>query len=252
MSLPVFLADYDAVLRGQFPELAGPGQRMRITGPEAKHAVAVVRLKEGDELIVANGHGQRAHARVVATGGKDSLEVEIIDRVDEPVPEVTVTVAQALPKSERSELAVDLLTQAGADAIYAWEASRCVAKWQGAKREKGISKWRQAAIAAAKQSRRSRMPEITGPVSTAELAERLAEFDHVLVLHEEAATPMREVELDGKICVIIGPEGGLSEQEVATFQRLGARAVKLGPEVLRTASAGMVALAAIGVRTNRW
>ena len=164
----------------------------------------------------------------------------------------TVTVVQALPKSERSELAVDLATQAGADVIVPWQAERCVAKWTGPKAAKGVAKWEAAALAAAKQSRRTRVPEITEPVGTAQLTQQLTGRT-VLVLHEESATPIREIDLDvEEIVLVIGPEGGIGPEELAALTGAGARAVRLGPEVLRTASAAMVALSAIGVLTSRW
>lgn len=254
MSLPVFIADLDAVLEGTFAALPEAGQAFTLTGPEGRHAVSVKRIAVGEKIALVDGRGGRAIAEVTATRGKDILEARIVEREELPAPTPTVTVIQALPKSERSELAVDLLTQGGADRIVPWEASRCVAKWQGAKRGKGVQKWRQAAIAAAKQSRRPRLPEVTEPMSTAQVAAMLGEFDLVLILHEEAAAPIAQVPLDraGSIAVIIGPEGGVSPEEVEQLTRAGATAVKLGPEVLRTASAGIVALAAIGVRTDRW
>ena len=126
---------------------------------------------------------------------------------------------QAIPKSERSELAIDLATQAGADEFIAWQADRCIAKWDGKKAPKALAKWQSQAHAAAKQSRRTRVPFAHGPLTTPQLVKHLAERDNALVyvLHEDAT-----------------------------------ESIKLGPEVLRTASAAMVALAAIGVRTSRW
>lgn len=240
MSLPVFLHD------GPF------GASVELTGPEARHAVTVKRIGPGEHLKLIDGRGAWAEVVVTATPGRDRLSADVLRQgVAEP-SRPTVTVVQALPKSDRSELAVDLATQAGADVIVPWQAERCVAKWTGPKAGKGVAKWEAAALAAAKQSRRSRVPEIAEPVGTAQLAQQLAGRT-VLVLHEESATPIREIDLDvEEIVLVIGPEGGIGAEELATLTDAGARAVRLGPEVLRTASAAMVALSAIGALTSRW
>ena len=164
-----------------------------------------------------------------------------------------MTVIQALPKAARSELTVDLLTQAGADVIVPWQAGRSVANW-GKKQDKGLAKWRAAARAAAKQSRRSRIPEITPVVDQAAVAALIQAAPLALMLHEDATgkitdQPVAQVD---SVVLIIGPEGGISPAELDAFTTAGAHLVRLGPEVLRTASAGMVALAALGAVTDRW
>ena len=164
-----------------------------------------------------------------------------------------MTVIQALPKAARSELTVDLLTQAGADVIVPWQAGRSVANW-GKKQDKGLAKWRAAARAAAKQSRRSRIPEITPVADQAAVAALIQAAPLALMLHEDATgkitdQPVAQVD---SVVLIIGPEGGISPAELDAFTAAGAHPVRLGPEVLRTASAGMVALAALGAVTDRW
>ena len=247
MSLPVFI----------HPDLsaAQAGDAITLSGPEARHAVTVKRMQQGEKLALIDGTGIRLTLTVTETSGKDHLTgtVESVTQLPEPNPRVTVV--QAIPKSERAELAVDLATQAGADEIIAWQADRCVAKWDGKYAPKAITKWQAAAEAAAKQSRRDRIPQVRGPLTTrqlfAELAER-AESASVLVLHEEDTESIRDVDLRGEVFLLVGPEGGIGEEELATLREAGAVPIKLGPEVLRTASAAMVALAAIGMRTERW
>ena len=237
MSLPVFI--HPGPLEGT----------VTLDGPEGRHAVSVKRIVAGERIMLIDGRGTHATVTVTATRGKDELTGVVEERDADKQPRPRVSVVQALPKAERSELAVDLATQAGADEIIPWQAERCVAKWVGAKAGKGVAKWQAAATAAAKQSRRTRIPTIHEPMTTAQVADYLR-GKKALVLHEEAATPLREVDLDvDELVLIVGPEGGIGDEELA---RLGAQAVKLGPEVLRTASAAMVALAAIGVLTGRW
>lgn len=241
MSLPVFL----------HPDLhsSRSGDRVALSGPECRHAVAVKRIAVGERIALVDVAGFRAEVVVTAVSGKDFLEATVATVGQVPEPSPRVVVVQAIPKSERAELAVDLATQAGADEIIVWSAARCVARWDAKKIPKALAKLQSAATAAAKQSRRARVPQVRGPLSTAEVAELLA-GQQAYVLHEAAAVSIKEVALDAEtVYLVIGPEGGIGGEEL---DALGAQAVRLGPEVLRTASAAMVALAAIGVRTERW
>ena len=237
----------------EFPTPPTVGEVIELTGDEGRHAVSVKRTGVGEQIELVDGHGTRAIITVTGVSGKDRL-VGVVDCVaSEPAPRPTVTVVQALPKAARSELTVDLLTQAGADVIVPWQAGRSVANW-GKKQDKGLAKWRAAARAAAKQSRRSRIPEITPVVDQAAVAALIQAAPLALMLHEDATgkitdQPVAQVD---SVVLIIGPEGGISPAELDAFTTAGAHLVRLGPEVLRTASAGMVALAALGAVTDRW
>lgn len=245
MSRPVYVQE--------FPTPPTVGEVIELTGDEGRHAVSVKRTSVGEQIELVDGHGTRAVITVTGVSGKDRL-VGVVDCVaSEPAPRPTVTVVQALPKAARSELTVDLLTQAGADVIVPWQAGRSVANW-GKKQDKGLAKWRAAARAAAKQSRRSRIPEITPVGDQAAVAALIQAAPLALMLHEDATgkitdQPVAQVD---SVVLIIGPEGGISPAELDAFTAAGAHPVRLGPEVLRTASAGMVALAALGAVTDRW
>lgn len=241
MSLPVFLSDTDAAV----------GQPTTLSGAEGRHAVTVRRITPGERITLVDGRGTARTCRVTAVSGRDRLDAVVEALTEVPAPDPQVSIVQAIPKSERSELTVDLLTQGGADEIIAWQASRCVARW-GGKEEKALAKWRAAAEAAAKQSRRATVPRIPGVVDTAGVEKLIAEADLSVILHEEATAAIRDLEFRGRVVVIIGPEGGIAPEELGRFHAAGAHSVRLGPEVLRTASAGMVALAAIGVLSARW
>ncbi len=228
-----------------------------LAGPEGRHAATVRRSRVGEHLAVTDGTGRWSAGPVLAVG-RDQLTLDLGEPVAEPPPRPSVTVVQALPKGERSELAVELATEAGADVIVAWSASRCVAKWVGEKAGRGVQRWRQVAKEAAKQSRRTRFPRVdelhdTGAVA-ARIAASAAAGGLAVLLHEAEAKHFATLELptDGELLVVIGPEGGISPEEIATFTAAGAVAVRLGPEVLRTSTAAAVALGAIGVRTARW
>ncbi|MGE0218501.1 16S rRNA (uracil(1498)-N(3))-methyltransferase [Mycolicibacterium sp.] len=228
------------------------GEFAVVDGDEGFHAATVRRTRPGEELDLSDGQGTVAHC-IVTDVAKGRLTAEVRDRRLAPPPLPTVTVVQALPKSDRSELAVELATEAGADAVLAWQASRCVARWDGAaKVDKGLRRWRAVARSAARQSRRPYVPTVGGVLSTAEVVSRCQ--GTVLVLHESATTPLAEVQLAGAdaVTLVVGPEGGICDDELAALTGAGAQVVRLGPTVLRTSTAAAVALGALGVLTPRW
>lgn len=234
MSLPYFLAEDPAT--------------GRLDGPEGRHAVTVKRIQVGEHVMLADGHGTLAEVEVTSLAGKDQLAGTVVELTKVPRPRPTVTVVQAIPKSERAELAVDLATQGGADAIVPWISHRTIARWQGAKVQKNVDKWQATAREAAKQSRRAWIPEVHEPATTNQLAELIAGRT-ALILHEDAERKISEVDLDvDNLFLIVGPEGGIGEDEL---ELLDAVKVKLGPEVLRTASAAFAGLSAIGA-LSRW
>jgi 16S rRNA (uracil1498-N3)-methyltransferase len=238
------------------------GERVVVDGDEGFHAANVRRIRVGEELDVGDGAGVIAHC-VVEDVAKGRLEARLTTRrtVDPPIP--TVTVVQALPKSERSELAVELATEAGADAFLAWQSERCVARWDGAaKVDKGLRRWQAVARSAARQSRRPYIPTVASVLSGADLVGAVgAAVDSgavVLALHESATGPLTappmttRLEQAAAVFLLVGPEGGISDGEIAALTGAGATAVRLGPSVLRTSTAAAVALGALGVLTGRW
>lgn len=233
MSLPYFLTEDPA---------AGV-----LSGKEAKHA-HVKRIAPGEHIMLIDGQGTTAVTRVTSAGpGRVDGVVERQEFVPQPTPRVTVV--QAVPKGERAELAVDLAVQAGADRIVPWISHRTIARWPANKQAKQVEKWRAQALASAKQARRAWVPEVRDPVTTNQLADLLRDAELALVLHEDATDSIRDVEFGEDVWLIVGPEGGIGEDELEV---LGARPVRLGPEVLRTASAAFAGLCAIGALTSRW
>lgn len=239
-------------------EVPGVGGVVVLDGPEGRHAGSALRVRPGEPVRLGDGRGVVADCEVVsAEPGRVEVQVVAVARVPRPVPEVTVV--QALPKSERSELAVELATEAGADRVVPWQAARCVSRWSGPKVEKGRTKWVNAARAAAKQSRRAWEPEIADLVNSDGLgvlvAAEVAQGAAVLVLHEDGAVPFAEAvdgSATGRVVLVVGPEGGVSDEELRALTAAGARTVVLGPEILRTSTAAAVALGALGVLTPRW
>jgi 16S rRNA (uracil1498-N3)-methyltransferase len=231
-----------------------PGPAGVLDGAEGRHAATVRRLRPGEQVQLADGRGGLAHA-VVEAVGRDRLDLRIVGRevLDPPAPRVLL--AQALVKGDRGELAVELATEAGVDEVLPWRAARCVARWEaGPRGEKALQRWRSTVREAAKQARRPWLPAVGEPVGTTDLARRVAAVDLAMVLHESAETGLAEIALParGDVLLVVGPEGGVSEAELAELTAAGARPVRLGPEVLRASTAAAVALGALGALTPRW
>ncbi len=236
--------------------LPAVGELAVVDGDEGFHAANVRRIRVGEKIDLSDGLGGIARC-VVEEVGKGTLTARALDLRVVPEPTPRITVVQALPKSDRSELAIELATEAGADAFIAWQASRCVARWDAQARvDKGLRRWRAVARSAARQSRRAHIPTVSGVVSTTELVERVRDIEEtpVLVLHESATQPITEVPVAeaASLLLVVGPEGGIADDEIAALAGAGATTVRLGPTVLRTSTAAAVALGALGVLTNRW
>lgn len=239
---PLFLVD---VLPAAGPVL--------LDGPEGRHAATVKRLRPGETVQLGDGRGGLARAVVRATG-RDTVDLEIAGRADVPAPALRVVLAQALVKGDRGELAVETATEAGVDEVLPWKAARCVARWEdGPRGTKALARWRSTVREAAKQARRPWVPPVGEPVTTAQLARRVAEAAGALVLHESASDGLAGVPLPerGELLLVVGPEGGITDDEVAALVTAGARPVRLGREVLRASTAAAVALGALGALA-RW
>jgi 16S rRNA (uracil1498-N3)-methyltransferase len=223
-----------------------------IDGEEGRHAATVKRIEVGEQLSVGDGRGTVLTCVTTAVA-KDRIEARILARTVAAASSPRIVVVQALPKGDRGELAVELLTELGADEIVPWSAARSIAQWRDARGEKALERWRRTAREAAKQSRRPFVPPISELATTKSVVERISGTKS-LVLHQQAALPLVEVELvnAGIVHLIVGPEGGVCDEELAAFSAAGAVAVRLGEPILRTSTAGAAALAALSVRTGRW
>jgi 16S rRNA (uracil1498-N3)-methyltransferase len=245
MSLPVHLV----------PSLDGVrvGDSVVVTGDEAHHAVAVRRLRAGESVVLTDGLGMRVVGEVTGTGKRAfTVTAASVETVARPAPRVVVV--QALPKGDRGELAVEMLTEIGVDRIVPWAAARSVAVWKGERAAKSHARWVSTAREAAKQSRRAWLPEVAPLADTDAVAALLAEADVALVLHEDGTGLLGDLAMPetGTVAIVVGPEGGLAPEELAAFEAAGAHVVRLGDEVLRTSTAGVAAVAAVLAQTARW
>lgn len=229
------------------------GDIVELDGDEGRHAAVVRRIRTGEHIELTDGAGHIARARVVEVH-KAGLTCEVQERTDVPPPAPRLTVVQALPKGDRGELAVEVMTEVGVDTIVPWSARRCITQWRGERGDKALRKWRSTAREAAKQSRRPWFPEVVELAGTDAVTERVAAAELALVLNEAAEPPLAGIGVptDGEVVIVVGPEGGIEEGELRAFTDAGARAVHLGPTVLRTSTAGVVAAGIVLSRTGRW
>ncbi|WP_133872628.1 16S rRNA (uracil(1498)-N(3))-methyltransferase [Paractinoplanes brasiliensis] len=242
MSAPMFLV-----------EALPAGDVFVLDGPEGHHAATVQRLRAGETLLLSDGRGAQATGRVDSVG-KGTVSVSLVARSLLPAPDPQLVVVQGIAKGDRGELAVQAMTEIGVDEILPWAASRSVAQWRGDRGFKARDKWAATAREAAKQARRSWLPNVGGDpdCSTKQVAARLGSSAAAFVLHEEATERLTTVELpsSGEIVLVVGPEGGISDAEVEAFG--AATPVRLGREVLRTSTAGVAALSVLSARLGRW
>jgi len=205
-----------------------------VSGEEARHAVSVMRLAAGEEVLAGDGRGTLARCRVRVADRRAGLVLDAEELQHVPAAR-QLNVVQAVPKGERGDIAVELLTEAGASRIVPWLSRRTVADWRG-KQEPKRRRWQRVARAAAKQSRRAWEPEV------GELCTGTPTVGAGFVLHESARDCLYDLDLPaGELTVVVGPEGGLTDDELGALTADGARLVRLGPEILRSSTAGAAA-----------
>ena len=254
MTLPVFLADD---LTPALESLS-VGDSATLGGAEGRHAASVRRIGAGEWIDVVDGCGLRATCEVCGSD-KSSLHLVVRELVREDAPSPEVILVQALAKGGRDEAAVEICTEIGIDRVIPWASQRAIVQWKGPKAEKGR--------AAAKQSRRAFVPVVEGVKDSRELASWLAtlrdEAGVAFVCHEEAADSLgaalalvQQSRADGslpaRIALIVGPEGGIGPEETAQLVDAGASMIGLGDNVLRSSTAGAVALTLIRAAAGKY
>ncbi|MFM1986566.1 MAG: hypothetical protein RIS18_783 [Actinomycetota bacterium] len=223
-----------------------------IKGTEAHHALRVRRVREKEKLVVTDGLGLVGEVEVLTLGPGDQVTVKVLNRKTKVKKKPKVAVAQALAKGERSELAVESLTEVGVDVIIPWQANRCIVKWDD-KSDKGVEKWKQISKESSKQSRRAFVPEIKNHLDSKNLVNEFKNFSNVIILDPDSEVLFTELvtQIIDDVLLIIGPEGGIEDSEMLLFSENGALSATLGETILRTSTAGGIS-AAILLSQTRW
>jgi len=228
------------------------GDTVVLDGAEGRHAATVRRTRVGEHLLLTDGVGARVEAEVTAVGA-GTLDLCVVSVDTDPEPNPRLVLVQALAKNDRDDQAVEAATECGVDEVVPWQASRSVVQWRGERGQKAWRKWDGVLVAATKQSRRTRRPVLAPTATTADLARRVGQAAAAYVLHEGATRPLAGVTLPdaGDVVLVVGPEGGVSPEELEVLEQAGAVAVRLGSTVLRSSSAGPAALAVLSA-LSRW
>ena len=251
MTAPLFFADADRLAA------ADVGDVVELGGSEGRHAATVRRLVAGERLDLSDGAGLLCVAEVTGVQGQ-VLHARVLERSLVPQPAPRITVVQALAKGDRDERAVETMTEVGVDVIVPWQAARSIVRWDSPRAQKAVTRWRTTAREAAKQARRPWLVDVPLLESTSAVVARLdaavAAGGVAVVLHEAADTPLRGLVFapDAEVVLVIGPEGGIADDELAAFEAVGAAVRRLGPTVLRTSTAGTVAAAIVMANSGRW
>jgi len=227
------------------------GASYEFDSDDAQHAIRVLRMTAGEIFMLSDGLGAWSTVKIYAVK-KKSLEVEVIETGIQDRLEISFTVVQALPKGDRLKECIELLTEAGVDTIIPWSAQRSIGK-----AEKGIDKLQVTAREASKQSRRLFIPEVTDVANSSTVRDLISEYDLVLVFHESATNKVSEIVTrkyleSQKVMIIIGPEGGITNEELEIFASAGAKVALMGRPILRSAHAGLAAMSAVNALIKVW
>jgi 16S rRNA (uracil1498-N3)-methyltransferase len=246
VTAPLFLVDAGALAA------LGPGEPFVLDGPEGRHAATVRRITTGERVDLADGAGALARCTVTAAEAA-RLTLVVDERVTVAEPDPRFVLVQALAKGERDDLAIETATELGVDEVVPWQAARSIVVWRGERGAKARRKWETTVRAASKQARRARVPLVAGLVELPALLDRVRAADLAVVLHEDAERSLAQVAVpaSGEVVLVVGPEGGVSPDELGRLRDAGAQVCRLGPHVLRSSTAGPAALAVLSAG-RRW
>jgi 16S rRNA (uracil1498-N3)-methyltransferase len=221
------------------------GSRATLAGAAAAHARRVLRLGKGDAITLFNGDGLDYPSRV-ADFGRRTVEVAIEGRgparAESPL---AVTLVQGIARGERMDLVVQKATELGVAAIVPVVTARSVVRLDGDARERKLAHWRSIAVAACEQSGRARIPAIAEPVALAEHLGAQAPATRLLLAPDAPVSLVEAARGLTAVQVLIGPEGGLEDEERAAALAAGYHACRLGPRILRSETAAIAAVAVL-------
>jgi len=225
------------------------GSTYEFAGDDAGHAIRVLRTQIGDGLALSSGQGAWSIVEVLAIA-KKSMTVRVVSTGFEDALPVELTVAQALTKGDRIKESIELNTAGGADVILLWAATRSIGKGTPDLMQKLATTAREAS----KQTRRNRIPFVMGVLDAKKIAAEIPNYDLTIVFHESASQKLTDVVKPGakKVLIIIGPEGGITDEELALFKSAGAQVALMGRPIFRSAHAGMAALSGVNAALKIW
>ena len=233
-----------------FSDQISTGQRQVLENEEAHHAIKVLRLNTGEVIKISDGVGNWVSGPIVEIAKKE-LYISITERGQIQAAKPELVLVQAITKSDRNKEMLELAVEAGVDRIIPWQSERSISKWQSDSEQK----WQVGIKQSCKQARQVKLPQLMQVMSTSEVIKSIGEGGFGIVFHEEASIKFSDLTIpnsQSSVYLVIGPEGGISEQELLSFQNNGSKVVRLGDTVLRSAHAGFAALSAVQTKLGRW
>jgi 16S rRNA (uracil1498-N3)-methyltransferase len=233
-----------------FTDQINDGSTQTLDNDDAHHAIKVLRLKLGEVIKISDGVKKWVSGSIIEISKKE-LTISISERgnFEEKKPELVLV--QAVTKSERNKEMLELAIEAGVDRIIPWQAERSISKWQS----DSAQKWEIGIKEACKQARQVRLPKLMPILTTAGVVQLLSKDARIIVFHESASEKFAQLQLPeslASIYLVIGPEGGISQNELSIFENGGSKIVRLGETVLRSAHAGFAAISAVQTKLGRW
>lgn len=224
------------------------GQIYTFDNEDALHAIRVLRTGPGEIFWLSDGKGSFSTVKAIEVA-KKSMQCEVLESEFQEPLDIEYTVIQALPKGDRLKACAQLLTEAGADRLVFWSSSRSIGK-----ADKTLDKLDVTVREASKQARRFRIPEIVGPLTTAQVIDEIARTDIAFLFHESATSKLSGITAPAvkKALIIIGPEGGITDEELEAFTSSGAKIALMGRPIFRSAHAGIAGLAAVQTLLKSW
>ncbi|CAN2186111.1 16S ribosomal RNA methyltransferase RsmE [Candidatus Nanopelagicaceae bacterium] len=224
------------------------GASYEFDSEDAFHAIKVLRIAAGEIFNLSDGKGAWSRVSVLNVN-KKSMSVKVLETGFEAALTQQFTIVQAIPKGDRIKESIEMSTEGGADRIVMWKAARSIGR-----ADEKMEKLQLTAREASKQSRRFRIPTVSGVATTDAVVDEIAKADLALVFHQSATMTISQIVTPSatKVAIIIGPEGGLTDEELETFAAAGAKVVLMGRPILRSAHAGLAALAAVNTALSVW
>jgi 16S rRNA (uracil1498-N3)-methyltransferase len=224
------------------------GQIYTFDNEDALHAIRVLRTGPGEIFWLSDGKGSFSTVKAIEVA-KKSMQCEVLESEFQEPLDIEYTVIQALPKGDRLKACAQLLTEAGADRLVFWSSARSIGK-----ADKTLDKLDVTVREASKQARRFRIPEIVGPLTTAQVIDEIARTDLAVLFHESATSKLSAITAPkvARALIIIGPEGGITDEELEAFTASGAKIALMGRPIFRSAHAGIAGLAAVQTLLKSW
>jgi len=238
------------VLNLFFTDQINNGSTQSLENDQAHHAIKVLRLNLGEVIQISDGVKNWVSGPIIEIS-KKKLTISVSEKGEYKDKKPELVLVQAVTKSDRNKEMLELVIEAGVDRIIPWQAERSISKWQS----DSAQKWEIGIKEACKQARQIRLPKLMPMLTTAGVVQLLTKDAQAIVFHESASEKFAQMQLADSltsIFLIIGPEGGISPNELSIFENTGCKVVSLGETVLRSAHAGFAAISAIQTKLGRW